>query len=220
MKTRFYISIGVLFVVAISAFSFSLPKKRKFLDHFTEYKMDTLSVNTPLYEEIYENTNTPVSIKGVCIDTIHNHVYGLEGADDIREFTPIGNETGPVAYHKIKLDLGYYLLIIRAGGEYWNSRLHACLYNAGNKKIMNTLPVADALGDAGSYYERSSQLKKEDKQWTIYSHEIYYEPLDVDWESLDTFEVKEIDIVTIIEPKDEHFFFTEKSKKENTYIRK
>lgn len=217
MRKGIYFTAIVVSLVGIITLSFSLPKKRKFLDHFKEYKLDTLTVKTPLYEEIYTE-NPSINVAGLCIDTTYNHVYELDGADDIREFYPIEKETGPAAYQKIKLDLGYYLLIIRAGGEYWNSRHHACLYNAGNKKITNTLPIADAIGDAGFYYERSSTLKKEDKQWNIYSHEIYFEPLDIDWESVDTFEVKEIDIITTIEPRDDHFFFTEKSKNEKTEV--
>lgn len=217
MKSRIFITAVGCSLVGVAALSFSLPKKRKFLDHFREYKLDTISIATPSFEQVYDK-NASLLTKGLCIDTIYNSVYELEGADDIREFTAMEGETSPAAYHKIKLDLGYYILIIRAGGEYWNSRYHACLYNAGNKKIISTLPVADAFGDAGSYYQRTSQLKKEDKQWSIYSHEIYYDPLDVDYESLDTFEVKEVDIITTIESNDEHFFFTEKSKQEKKEI--
>lgn len=217
MKYKFLIA-GFL-LVALALFSFQAVKKKKFLDHFTNYKLDTLSINWTEYETIYDNPSVDIAQKGTVIDSVHAKVFENDGAEDLRNFMVMEKETGPMAYHKIKLDMGYYLLLIRSGGEYWNSRFYLCLYNSGDKHITSSVLAADILGDASYSFVCTSKLKKEDKQWNIYTHQYFGEPLDYEKYELDSMQITEIDIQTSIELKDEHYFFVEKSKVEKSSVR-
>lgn len=216
MKLKSYIFASFTLILVFLVYGFSVVKKKKFLDHFVTYKSDTLTVSSAEYADIYDNANTSLSLKGNTIDTMFNEVYELEGGEDIREFSPRGWETGPLAYQKIKLDMGCYLLIIRAGGEYWNSRYHACLYNDGNKRVTSTLPVAESFGDTGFYYTCKSFFQKEDNRWSIYTHHTYFEPFDFDKYGMDSVQIKNVDVLSTIEQKEDHFYFLEKSRAEKT----
>ncbi len=198
------------------ASSCGVYKRKKFLDYFTTYKLDTLSIFAADYSAIYDNPNAPMNLKGQVIDSVYYPIFELEAAEDLMNFMTDEVEKGPTGYYKIKLDLGFYFLIVRSGGEYWNSRFYGCLYNSGDKHVTQTVVLADLLGDAGYSYSCNSFLKKQNKQWNIYVDEEYMEPLDVDWESLDTFQVTKVNMTTVVEPGDGHFYFNQTDRKENT----
>lgn len=217
MKYKFLV-VGLLIGVT-GLFSFQSVKKKKLLDYFTNYKLDSLDISWTEYETIYDNPSVTLNQKGNCIDSLHFKVFELEGAEDLLNFSVLEKENGPMAYYKIKLDLGYYLLLIRSGGEYWNSRFYLCLYNSGDQHITSVVLAADALGDAGYAFTCTSKLKKVDKQWSIYTRQNFAEPFDYEKFGMDSIQITEIEMVTSIEMKDEHFFFVEKSKNEKSYIK-
>jgi hypothetical protein len=218
MRAKYFLFIAV-FVVAF--LSFTQVKTKKFLDHFQDYKADSLVIVSSANSEFKEDLSTPTIERGVSIDTAHFHVFKNEVADDLLYFSTTDGETGPMAYYKIKLNAasGYYLLILRTGGEYWNSRFHACLYNSGEKKITETLLVAEYFGDAGDEFICSSKLIKKDKEWTIYSHEYYQEPIDFHKYETDSLKITEADRTTILELSDEHYHFKETSHQSKSFIK-
>jgi len=195
--------LGVFFLLAMA------PKKKNFLDHFESYTYDTLTVGNHLFDAVY-NPSSPFEVRGNLIDTVFNSYYTQEGAEDLRVYNVSGTEKGLLAYQKIKLDLGYYLLIIRAGGEYWNSRKYACLYNSGSKKITDAQLLSEDVREK-TIFTCTSLLKKENNTWSIYTKELFYEPLAGVLHK-DSMQVREVDILVNIESNEEHFFFVEKAR--------
>src|SRR5690606_27211612 len=140
-----------------------------FLDHFELYNHDTLTVGNHPFDVVYNPGSSP-DVKGNLIDTLYNSYYAQEGAEDLRDYNVNDTEKGLLGYQKIKLDLGYYLVIIRAGGEYWNSRKYACLYNSGARRITDTHLLADDVREQ-TVFTCTSLLKKENNIWSIYTRE-------------------------------------------------
>jgi len=208
--------IGVLMI-----FSFTTPpKKKKYLDYFTTFKGDSFSISTPDYNEIIK-PDVSWELKGTAIDTSLSSVYSKEEADDLQYYITDDFEKSTFGYYKIKLDLGYYLVIVRAAGEYWNSRIYACLYHTGENKITHTILIGEDFGDAGAIFTCNSLLQKNDKVWTIYVHEFFSEPVDYNKFFDDTdrsMEVRNTDIVYQIENVDDRYTFVEKSKNDKTEI--
>jgi hypothetical protein len=218
MRAKFFLFALVLVAACLS---FTQVKTKKFLDYFQDYKADSLVIVSSGSSEFKEDPSTPVTERGVSIDTSHFHVFKNDVADDLLYFSTTDGETGPMAYYKIKLNAasGYYLLLLRSGGEYWNSRFYACLYNSGEKKITGTLLVAEYFGDAGDEFICSSKLIKQDKEWTIYSHEYYQEPIDFHKYETDSLKITEVDRTTILELKDDHYHFKETSHQSKNFIK-
>ncbi len=203
----------LLFGICVLLFSScGTMKKKKFLDHFSTYTYDTLSFSSTENSDIYNDPNTPFSIKGTPIDTNFMHVFSLEEAEDLRYYSPTVIETGPLAYYKIKLNLGYYFVVIRAAGEYWNSRYFGCLYHSGENKVVKTILLAENFGDAGSAFICTSTLKKEEGDWNIYTHHYFQEPVDFQKFEMDSLEIKNVDIKSTLVLEDDRYAFKELSK--------
>lgn len=204
-------------VIALLVMSFA-PKK-KFLDYFLEHKTDSLLITSPVSSEFKEDPQIPGLERGISIDSMHYGIFRGDAAEDILNYSTYDGETGPMAYYKIKLNAasGYHIVIIRSGGEYWNSRYYACLYNAGDKQVNETFLVAENFGDAGYVYTRQSTLKRENKEWMIYSFDYYQDPVDFDKYEVDSLMIREVNTVTSVELTEEHYHFKEVSKKEKSY---
>lgn len=210
--------IGLFFLMAIGLCltSCGTSKKKKFLDYFSTYSYDTLTVISTENVAIYIDPATPFQLKGTPIDTSFLDVFSLEEAEDLRYFIPNDVEKGPIAYYKMKLDIGYYLLIIRAAGEYWNSRYYACLYHSGENKVTRTILIAENFGDAGSAFLCSSFLNKVDKTWKIKAHQYYQEPVDFRKYEVDSLYITEIDLEYSISMENDRYYFKEINSKKTT----
>jgi hypothetical protein len=62
-------------------------------------------------------------------------------------------------------------------------------------------------------------LIKQDKEWTIYSHEYYQEPIDFHKYETDSLKITEVDRTTILELKDDHYHFKETSHQSKNFIK-
>lgn len=218
MKTngvRFF-GIGIL---VLSCLFLGWKPKKKFLDYFVEHKTDSLVIISPISSEFKEDPKLEGLERGTSLDSSHFKVFMGDAAEDILNFSTYDGETGPMAYYKIKLNAasGYYLLIIRSGGEYWNSRYYACLYNSGDHQVNETFLVAENFGDAGYVYTRQSTLKRVNKGWTINSSDYYQDPVNFSKYETDSLMIREVNTVTSIELSEEHYHFKEVSKKEKSY---
>lgn len=211
MKSIKNIQVALLILICILTNSCEIGKKKKFLDYFITYKYDTLSVSSTNQSGIYMDPNTPSQLKGNVIDSIFFNEMDGDGAEDLLAFLQIGNEKGPIAYYKINLDDGFYFIIIRSGGGYWNSRYFGCIYNVGAKKIDGNILIAEMLGFEGFVFSCNAVIKKEEKKWNIYTHQRYQLPINFEKYGTDSLRIDEIDILYTIEKHDEHFFFEEKS---------
>jgi hypothetical protein len=212
------IFIATICIVLFS--SFGNGKNKKFLDHFTTFKGDSLVLVSPEYDKLFK-PDVAWEVKGTPIDTSLNHVFSKEEAEDVQYYMNDNGENSTHGYHKIKLDLGYYLVFIRAGGEYWNSRVYACLYHTGENKVTETILVGEDFGDAGTTFTCNSVLRKKDKTWTILVHEYFSEP--VDWETFSKGEggpikVRNTDILFQLENVDDRYKFVEKDRKDKTEV--
>lgn len=202
--------------LGLSLLSCGTMKKKKFLDYFSTYSYDSLTVTSTSNSDIYVDPATPFQIKGTPIDTAFLDVFSLEEAEDLRYYIPNKLENGPVAYYKIKLDLGYYLVIIRSAGEYWNSRYYACLYHAGENKVTKTQLIAENFGDAGSAFLCHSFLKMEDKTWKINTQQYYQEPVDFRKYGVDSLYVTEVDLQYSVTMENDRYYFKEISSKKTS----
>ena len=208
----FFIMLGLLLL-----YSCGTVKKKKFLDYFTTYKHDTLSVFSSSEAGIYADPKTPISIRGTVIDTAFFDVMNFEGDEDLLYFQKIEKETGPIAYFKMKVGIGFYLVIIRSGGQYWNSRFYACLYNVGANKVVANVLIAENFGDAGDAYICQALLKKENKYWSIYTHEYFQSPVNFNLYEVDSLYIGEVDMEISIDVVEDHQRFVEKSRVETSY---
>jgi hypothetical protein len=212
----------LLGISVVGVFFSGTVKKKKFLDYFNTFKGDSLVFDSPDHIKIF-TTDVPWELKGTAIDTSLSHVYSKEEADDLQYYVKDNGENSTFGYYKVKLDLGYYLVIIRAGGEYWNSRVYACLYHSGENKITHTVLIGENFGDAGDSFSCNSVLRKKDKQWTIAVHEHFSEPVDPDkfhkGENY-SMEIRNTDILYQIENVDDRYVFVEKERKDQTQVTK
>jgi hypothetical protein len=209
-------------VCLVALFSFGSGKKKKFLDHFIAFKGDSLVLGSPDYDKLFK-PDVAWEIKGTAIDTSFTHVYSKDEAEDVQYYMSNKGENSTYGYYKIKLDLGYYLVFIRAGGEYWNSRVYACLYHTGENKVTHTILVGEHFGDAGVSFTCNSVLRKKDKTWTIAVHEHFSEPVDEhkfhkgEDHSL---EIRNTDILYQVENVDDRYMFVEKDRRDKTEVTK
>jgi len=208
LKRILFFGMGVLIFSSCGTM-----KRKKFLDHFTPLKVDTLSIIPAEDYNNYIHPQAPWSLTGTPIDTSFMHVFSLEEAEDLRYFTYDEKEKGPSAYYKVKLDLGYYFLVIRSGGEYWNSRYYACLYHSGENKVTHAVLIGETFGDGGAVFFCQSHLRKENKTWTIKVHEYFSEPLNYEKYKMDSLVTRETDILYHIEENNDRLFFVEKERK-------
>jgi len=198
-------------------------KRKKFLDFFTTYKLDTLSVTTIGDYTMYTNPNAAWELRGTYIDTSFHEVFSRDEAEDIRQFTYDPVDKAPAGYYKVKLDLGYYFVVIRAGGEYWNSRFYGCLYHSGENKITHTVLLSEYFGDAGATFLCNAFIEKNEKTWKLTVHEYFSEPVDYDKfynGTMDSIQVREADITYQIENVDDRYNFVEKERKAKAEVTK
>jgi hypothetical protein len=186
-------------------------KKKKFLDYFSTYTSDTLTIHSFDHAGIYTDPSAPFHIKGTAIDTSFLHIFSLEEAEDLRYYVPNASETGPLAYYKVKLNLGYYFLIIRSGGEYWNSRFYACLYHSGENKVTRAILIAENFGEAGDIFKCKTILKKENDTWNMHTHHFFQEPIDYKKYGTDSVHITHVDIVYSTIMDNDRYYFKEVS---------
>ena len=217
MKLTRIIGFGICF---LTFSSFGTVKKKKFIDFFTSFKGDSLAIGSPDYEKLF-TPDSPWEVKGTPIDTSFSHIYSKEEAEDVQYYINDNGENSTYGYYKVKLDLGYYLVIIRAGGEYWNSRVYACLYHTGENKVTHTILIGEDFGDAGASFTCKSVLRKKNKVWTITVHEYFSEPVDYDkfYNGEDeSMEIRHTDILYQIDNVEDRYEFIEKEKKDKTEV--
>jgi len=220
MKYKLLIGLGVCFTCLLLV-SFQSYKKKKFLDNFTEYKLDTITFNPPSYSRIVEDRVGSPSEIGNSIDGSFSAVFSNDEAEDLRYVNNIGSDVGPFGYIKMKLNSasGYYFVVIRAGGEYWNSRVYGCLYNAGEDRITETVLIAEQMRDAGATFICNSTIKKENKEWSIYTHEYFQEPWNYDSHVMDSLSVTDEQIKYSVQLSDDHYHFKQEILKKETYLK-
>src|SRR5688500_18498204 len=151
MKLNKLFLLGISVSLALVFLSFGTVKKKKFLDFFTPLKSDSLVIGSRKFEDVHK-TDAPWEMKGTAIDTSFGHIYSKEEADDLQWYVDYNGESSTFGYYKVKLDLGYYLVIIRAGGQFWNSRIYACLFHTGENKVTHTVLVSENFEDEGDVF--------------------------------------------------------------------
>lgn len=216
---RISVLLSCLIFMVFSS-SFELKKKKKFIDFFTTLKGDSLFIASPPHDQLTK-ADVAWEMKGSAIDTSFSDVYSREEADDLQYYLQVDGENSTFGYYKVKLDLGYYLVIIRAAGEYWNSRMYACLYHSGENKITQTVLIGEDFGDAGAVFTCNSVLRKQNGSWIIMVHEYFSEPVDeykyikgVDLSR----EVRTTDITYSLSNADDRYSFVETDRKDKKEV--
>ena len=219
MKRKVWIPVFSIVCVSALLCACGTYKKKKFLDYFQAFRLDSLQISSASNAGFYLDPNINPDVRGTTIDSVYWEKLFLDGTEDMDEFFPNGIEQGPLAYYKIRLtNAGYYLIIIRSAGMYWNSRFYACIYNSGEEQIESAVLIADYLSYARGKFICASVLKKEDHNWSISIHEYYQEPFDYYQHQVDSFQVREINTVISTLWVDDRYEFEQKSKQENSYV--